>query len=104
VLAWARTKSGGYDYLNSRNCALCQFLRETGRAAKPYATGFDWSDEALTPVAHNQIPDDLEDPLVEADGSFAALVARLEKLCPETITTPSEWTKLDAYLTESVEA
>jgi hypothetical protein len=42
--------------------------------------------------------------LVSGGSTFGALVERLEALCPETIVTPSEWTKLDAYLTESVEA
>jgi hypothetical protein len=39
-------------------------------------------------------------PGAEALWTFGQLVARLEALCPETIVTPSEWTRLDAYLAD----
>jgi hypothetical protein len=37
VLTWARTKPAdeAYSYLDNSGCAVAQFLRETGRAAKP---------------------------------------------------------------------
>lgn len=47
VLAWARTKprDGWYDYCDPSNCAVCQFLIETGRATAP-AIGFNEIEEA----------------------------------------------------------
>jgi hypothetical protein len=38
VLAWARTKPADekYDYVDNRQCALAQFLRETEIAKDPY--------------------------------------------------------------------
>lgn len=46
VLAWARTKpaKGRYDYCSNRQCAVAQFLRDTGRAAAPYVAGNYWVD------------------------------------------------------------
>jgi hypothetical protein len=97
VLAWARTKSGSYEYLDNTNCALCQFLRETGREHRPYVTGYHWG--SVKAPLFTVIPRELQGPLCE--GTFAGLVARLEKLCPETpVVTKSDWLAIDAYLTE----
>lgn len=46
VLAWARTKPADeeYDYCSNGNCAVAQFLKETGRAKKPRVHPEDWYD------------------------------------------------------------
>jgi hypothetical protein len=99
VLAWARTKPAdeAYRYNSNTDCALCQFLRETGRAERPSVGGTTWRPVAFSGV-ERRIPEQICQALL-AD-TFGALVKRLEALCPETVVTPSEWTKLDAYLTD----
>jgi hypothetical protein len=112
VLAWARTKPAdeGYCYTSSGHCALCQFLRETGRAEKPGVDPLTWTDLAKhSGRVEFPIPPALDDALA-AHGqfrdrtvnrwTFGALVERLGRLCPETIVTPSQWARLDAYLTD----
>jgi hypothetical protein len=44
VLVWARTKPAdeAYNYVDARDCALCQFLRETGRVASPSVNAWDF--------------------------------------------------------------
>jgi hypothetical protein len=116
VLAWARTKPADeeYDYGrgvwsdSSGGCALCHFLHDTGRATKPviwpaqYDNGDgEWADNFS--LIRYRYPANLEEPL-HGGRTFGGLVRLLEALCPETIVAPSEWTKLDAYLTESVGA
>ena len=106
VLAWARTKPADerYDYENPRNCALCQFLRETGRCDAPaVSSGYGWGEASAPMRSRRQYPSELESPLSRSD-TFGGLVKRLEAICPDTVVTPSEWPKLDAYLTEQVSA
>lgn len=93
VLAWARTKPADetYCYTDPGNCALCQFLRDTGRALEPRVAPPAWREGVLSkdrlpyPVA-------LEDPLALSD-TFGELVERLEKLVP-----PSPWLDPQTYL------
>lgn len=97
ILAWARTKRADepYDYASNRNCAICQFLRETGRCDEPSVGGDYWRDRRLD-FHQNPFPEGLERALICK--SYGELVAQLEKLCPETVVTHSDWTRLDAYL------
>ncbi len=102
-LEWARTKPAGesYRYSDIDNCALCQFLRETGRAKQPTVGGATWRDwgptrYGLSPGSAQKIPSDLMLPLM--GDTFGALVERLEKLCPETPVNASNWASIDAYL------
>lgn len=106
LLAWARTKPAGerYDYGDVNNCALCQFLRETGRESNPSVGGESYylSGRRVT------LPEDIGDAVLAAGDyddfgnrwTFGRLVKRLEALCPATPVTPSDWSRLDAYLTD----
>jgi hypothetical protein len=94
VLAWARTKPADerYDYFQPDYCAVAKFGRETGR---PHLIGIPGL------MSSRLVPVWLADVIMETEGrgwSYGALVARLEALVPET--TPSEWTRLDAYLSD----
>jgi hypothetical protein len=106
VLAWALTKPADqtYDYQAKGNCALCQFLRETGRAREPKVlahfgdkVGF-WTDADQPTFDYSR---ELEFALAGPDGihlseshhwTFGGLVKRLQPLT------------VDAYLTDMVEA
>jgi hypothetical protein len=113
VLAWARTKPAdeAYDYTRSDNCAICQFLRETGRAARPLVDMTGWED-ATKPYQNVKYPDEIAAAAIgrgELRGdnravlwTFGALVKRLEALCPETPVTGSNWGAIDAYLTDDL--
>jgi hypothetical protein len=104
VLAWARTKPADevYNYADFRNCAICQFLKETGRCADPAVTGSRWRcrsrggriyasfDKRINAAANGPRYKD----------TFGELVERLEKLCPETHVPPSAWARLDAYMAD----
>ena len=117
VLEWARTKpaDGRYNYNSNENCALCQFLRETGRAKFPTLGSTFWSDWELGyyqgeegPILN--IPREIDKAAhadeVPSHWTFGGLVSRLETLCPDTPMPASEWAAIDAYLTdiESVSA
>lgn len=97
VLAWARTKPAGerYNYMDNSNCALCQFLRETGRAKQPYVKGFTWVEDG---GSSRYIPAPIQGPLCE--GAFGRLADRLAKENPDAILTKSDWLQIDAYLTD----
>jgi len=110
VLAWARTKPTGdaYDYMKSRDCALCQFLRDTGRAERPRVIPQRYTDDSgdhelpewadcVSLGAGEAFNDD-----VSERWTFGRLVKRLEALCPETPATPSNWLTIDAYLTDEL--
>jgi hypothetical protein len=113
MLAWARTKPADepYLYTSSGNCALCQFLRETGRAVKPQVGPWldnvfagHWSDDF---DLERTYPAELEPALRGEDQfclpdierwTFGALAKRLEVLCSDTAITQSNWSAIDAYL------
>lgn len=118
VLAWARTKpaDGYYPFEQASECALCIFLRDTGRADNPVVGPYVCEE---FPASWNELggPDhvfslELDDALSarrvcgarEVRWTFGALVTRLEALCPETPVTASNWLSIDAYLVERVEA
>jgi hypothetical protein len=106
VLAWARTKPAdeAYNYGSNNNCALCQFLRETGRCERPSVGGTYWRNRDTGFADVREFPTGLETALLGA--TFGDLVKRLQALCPETPVTSSNWAAIDAYLTdiEQVEA
>jgi hypothetical protein len=49
LLAWARKQPADaeYDYGSIHNCALCQFLKDTGICSTPRAGGSYWTDTSL---------------------------------------------------------
>jgi hypothetical protein len=98
VLAWARTKPAGevYNYVDPTNCALCQFLRETGRATEPNVNPFTWRD-GVKATKRFSLPNGLDAALSE--DTFGALATRLEALIPEP---RSVWTHQVAYLSDRV--
>lgn len=87
--AFCRTKGDeAYDYVEPQECACCQFLRETGRAAEPSVIPNKWRDFAVDGFEFkNQMPEGMEAALV-AEGcfgqsdawTFSALAHRLEAL------------------------
>ncbi len=95
VLAWARAKPADerYRYGDVGNCALCRFLRETGRCSNPSVGGAYWRDASL-PFHMNPIPEKLHLALVRQ--TFGALVEAIEALCPEV--AKADWAAIDAYL------
>ena len=94
-LAWARTKPADerYDYWDTRNCAMCQFLRDRGLPVRAAGGDGGWED---ADEQWHEAPQRI--PLAAEPHTYGALVTRLEKLCP------SEWVSVEAYLPESVEA
>lgn len=99
VLAWARTKPADerYSYSDPGDCALCQFLAETGRAKCPRVVPGLWRD-GMDSQRFFAFSDALEAAL-NSQQTFGALASRLEALLPaEPISTT--WTKADAYLTD----
>lgn len=107
VLAWARTKPADerYSYADPANCALCHFLRDTGRSSdplvKPYCDGIDggWRTRKSGDVSYSPYPSEIE-PALELGRTFGGLVAILEGLAPQTEMTPINWLSIDAYLTD----
>jgi hypothetical protein len=83
--AYARTRGDeAYNYSDARNCATCQFLRDTGRASVPCVNPIDWRDGECLSGKRNPLPEGLDEAL---DGSesggeetFSALADRLEAL------------------------
>lgn len=103
VLAWARTKPAGerYSYCDPFGCAVAQFGRDTGRE---YLIGVgDLRGEHRE--LHELVNPALYGPnRIEWDigTTFGALVRRLEIVCPTAVSAPSEWTRLNAYLTDEL--
>jgi hypothetical protein len=102
VLAWARAKPAAerYNYGDPRNCALCHFLRDTGRASIPTVSQlFGWGESGAPLSARRPYPVELEPALVEG-GTFGGLAKLLEAICHDTPVTQSDWAAIDAYLTD----
>lgn len=110
VLAWARTKPAdeAYAYDSPFNCALCHFLRDTDRAARPIVGPYGerpeedyrfsgWRENHGGAV--NPYPREME-PALKNGGTFGGLADMLEKICPETPVTSADWGAIDAYLTD----
>lgn len=100
VLAWARTKPADerYNYWCNQ-CAIGQFLVETGRAAsEPEMAQRRWRTDDV----EGDIPEEIDAAAYAGyDGdAFGAFVKRLEALCPETPVTTSNWQRIDAYLAD----
>lgn len=112
VLAWARTKpaDGSYTYADASNCALCQFLRDTGRAGSPSVdpdsygdlSATDWHVRKPLPAGANDAALGRDEFGIPGRLTFGALVARLEALSPDQVIPPSEWTRLDAYMIDEL--
>jgi len=97
---WARTKPADETYIfqDARNCAFCQFLRETDRAHDPIVCfDGDWFDRAGPAQGE---AGEIINHAVASSLTFGDLADRLDKLCSDTWTSPA------AYLSdiESVEA
>jgi hypothetical protein len=95
VLAWARTRPADerYNFIDKNACAIAQFGIATER---PHLVGLYTEQLADLGLLDALCP--VKGPSWEC--TFGGLVKRLEALCPETVITPSEWTRLDAYLTD----
>lgn len=105
VLAWARTKPADerYDYDDVANCAMCQFLRDTGRASDPNVGSLTWDDlDNLETLDSVPFDPRLDKVVKHGSHTFGALVTRLEALCPDQVIPPSEWTRLDSYMTDEL--
>ena len=71
--AWCREQDGTYDYWEADNCAVMQFLRDTG---KPHGRIDGWEIETRI----RGIQPALNHP--SGDWTFAALADRVEQLIP----------------------
>lgn len=93
VLVWARTKPADerYRYSDFDNCACAQFCRHQGVSLHGPAR---WRLERDL----GQLI--LDTPYYSGERKFSDLVVRLEKLCPDQVIPPSEWTRLDSYMTD----
>jgi hypothetical protein len=103
VLAWARTKPAdeAYNYNCNGRCAIGQFLSATGRASDPNVGNATWDDlDNLDRCEGVPFPPELDWAAECLPNTFGAFVERLEVLSLETVVTRSEWTRLDAYLTD----
>lgn len=90
-LAWARTKPAdqAYCYTSNGECAVAQFLRDTGRAAEPRVCPWQWRD-GLDGAWH-RFSDEIEDAVDgQAANTFGALVGRLAKARASNPTPPSD--------------
>lgn len=83
-LAWARTKKPGqrYHYCDNYDCAIAQFLKETGRCEAPMVYGNLWDDE-ITGKTY-EFDDNINQAALGENGCedyvFGKLVKRLESL------------------------
>jgi hypothetical protein len=120
VLAWARTKPAdeSYNFISPRNCAVAQFGRATGRE---YLIGrgdlapFVGEGDALIAIALSSTFGELVGGL-ERVVEPSTLKRVWAKLTGKTIGKPvarpateaspvsDTWTRLDAYMVESVPA
>jgi hypothetical protein len=102
VLAWARTKPAdeAYDYGDSFTCALAKFGKATNR---PHCIGCEGTqllrEMPVLKAALNPGADELRAglPLYK---TYGALVQRLEYQCPSAPVPASEWTAINAYLSD----
>lgn len=89
ILEWARSKPAdeAYDYCSPDSCAISQFLRDTGRAAKPMVAlnrWDDWSSKSHFPLRH-KFDTRIDDAAIDAgadfpDRTFGGFAKRLEAL------------------------
>lgn len=86
-LAYCRARGdASYDFLSNSNCALAQFLHDTGRAERPYVIGWaKWRDDALgygeyvdSPLTKYEEAPDVPSPLAGYPSTFPACADRLE--------------------------
>lgn len=81
ILEWARSKPAdkAYDYLSNDNCIIAQFLKETGRAAKPSVDGHGWCDGDGPEHPYDWRVDQAANTGWADTQTFGAFAARLEK-------------------------
>lgn len=80
VADWARTKPAdeAYVYESASQCAVCQFLRETGLASNPSVRPGAWRDkDAANPEQRYRFSARLEDAVASSPWTFGALADRL---------------------------
>jgi hypothetical protein len=79
VADWARTKGADevYEYGDPLNCALCQFLRDTGMARNPSVGPDDWSDGNYLQNTRHPIGKEMAKALSMRPHTFGALTDRL---------------------------
>ena len=65
-----------YNYFDSRNCALAQFLKYSRRALNPLVGGNTWDDEKGT----HRIPSCVDCAIASMPPTFSGLADRLENL------------------------
>jgi hypothetical protein len=80
VLAWARTKPADerYNYVDPHNCAISQFLRDTGRAVTPVVNQMSWWDEE--DGEPQTYPWEISSAANQGSDDFGTFVANLESL------------------------
>ena len=76
-----------YRYSSSSNCAVAQFLRDTGRAIQPAVDNIGWGDFAITtaPEADRPLPKGLNKAVRDWPSTFSALADRIDALIPERV-------------------
>lgn len=90
VLAWAKAKRAdeSYRYTSPWDCAICQFLKETGRCADPSISLNRWrsrADPEWTPHYFDERVSEaanwatIENNRYDETASFGGFVAELEK-------------------------
>jgi hypothetical protein len=84
--AYARQRDGdGFRYSSAGNCACAQFLRDTGRAARPNVSPEEWHEVGF-PENSNPLPKGMSTALLLCDETFADLAPRLEALIADAPT------------------
>lgn len=80
VLAWARTKPADeeYEYCSNDNCAVAQFLKETGRSKEPSVDPFFWTDNRGKERRIDPLIDDAATPPSMTKQTFGEFAKRLE--------------------------
>jgi hypothetical protein len=91
ILAWARMKPADeeYRYTDPGNCAVCQFLAETGRASEPRVVLNFWRD-GIGSDEHRRFDARISDAANSASlngsfdgiGTFGGFAKELEELVP----------------------
>src|SRR4249919_1111481 len=82
VLAWARSKPAdeAYDYGDFKNCAVCRFLRDSGRCDDPAVSSNHWRDRKRRDGGgHHYFDNRIRLAAKEYPTTFDAFADRLEK-------------------------
>ncbi len=86
VIQWAKSKpaSEGYEYVDFQNCAICQFLRETGRCENPAVSHNEWRDRDRVeyPALYHQFDKRVEKAAMGWPRTFGGFADRLAQTPP----------------------